>query len=59
MAGGFENVWEIELFKRKKNGEPETKRALDYLRTTRNLHNSCHRYERRAVLQNVLAIILL
>ena len=37
---------EQELFTKKKNGETGTKGALEYFKipkTTRNLHNSCHR----------------
>ena len=76
---GFENVCEIiwikaseilkkvqqELFARKKNGEMETKRALDYVRMPKlqeiftTAATMFHRYERLAVLQNVFAIILL
>ena len=54
-----------ELFTRKENGETGTKRALHYFTMPKLqeiftlLHNSCHRYERLAVLQNVFAIILL
>ena len=54
-----------ELFTRKKNGETGTKRALDYLRMPKLQEVFIiaaivfHRYERRAVLQNVFAIILI
>ena len=54
-----------ELFTKKKNGETETKKAVDYL-TMPKLQEIftlvaivCLRYERLAVLQNVFAIILL
>ena len=54
-----------ELFTKKKNGETETKRALDYLGMPKlqeiftTVAIVCHRYEGLAVLQNVFAIILL
>ena len=54
-----------ELFTKKKNGETETKSALDYLRMPKlqEIFTAVaivwHRYERLAVLQNVFAIILL
>ena len=50
---------------KKKNGETETKRALDYLRMPKlqeiftTVAIVCHRYERLAVLQIVFATILL
>ena len=54
-----------ELFTKKKNGETETKKAIDYL-TMPKLQEIltavaivCLRYERLPVLQNVFAIILL
>ena len=54
-----------ELFKRKENGETGTKRALDYFRMPKlqEIFTTAaivfYRYERLAVFQNVLAIILL
>ena len=57
-------VWQ-ELFKKKKNRETETKRALDYLRMPKlqeiftTVAIVCHDYERLAVLKNVYATILL
>ena len=59
LAGGT-----IVLTK-EKNGETETKRALDYLRMPKlqeiliTVAIVCHRYERLAVLQIVFATILL
>ena len=51
-----------KLFTRNKNGETGTKRALDYFRMPKLQEISAivfHRFERLAVFQNVLAIILL
>ena len=58
-----------ELFTRQKNGETETKRALDHLRMPKlqeifttaadRVSSLDYRYERLAVVQNVFAIILL
>ena len=59
-----EKVWQ-ELFTKKKNGEMETKKAIDYLTMPKlqeiftSVAIVCLRYERLAVLQNVFAIILL
>ena len=59
LAGG------TVVFTKKKNGERETKRALDYLRMPKlqeiliTVAIVCHRYERLAVLQIVFATILL
>ena len=59
-----EKVWQ-ELFTKKKNGEKETKKAIDYLTMPKRqeiftkVAIVCLRYERLAVLQNVSAIILL
>ena len=59
LAGG------TVVFTKKKNGETETKRALDYLRMPKlqeiliTVAIVCHRYERLAVLQIVFATILL
>ena len=53
------------VFTKKKNGETETKRALDYSRMPKlqeifmTVAIVCHRYERLAVLQIVFATILL
>ena len=50
---------------KKKNGETETKKAIDYLTMPKlqeiftTVAIVCLRYERLAVLQNVFAIILL
>ena len=50
---------------KKKNGEKETKKALDYLRMPKlqeiftTVAIVCSRYERLVVLKNVFAIILL
>ena len=52
----------LELFTRKENGETGTKRALDYFRMPKLQEISAivfHRFERLAVFQKVLAIILL
>ena len=52
----------LELFTRKENGETGTKRALDYFRMPKLQEISAivfHRFERLAVFQNILAIILL
>ena len=54
-----------ELFTVQKNGETGTKRALDYFRMPKlqQIFTTAamvfHRYERRAVSQNVFPIILL
>ena len=56
-----------ELFTKKKNGETETKRALEKLENVQikvqeiftTVAIVCHRYEKLAVSQNVFAIILL
>ena len=51
-----------KLFTRNKNGETGTKRALDYFRMPKLQEISAivfHRFERLAVFQNVVAIILL
>ena len=51
-----------ELFTVQKNGETGTKRALDYFRMPKLQEISAivfHRFERLAVFQNVVAIILL
>ena len=54
-----------ELFTKKKIGETETKKAIDYLIMPKlqeiftTVAIVCLRYERLAVLQNVFAIILL
>ena len=54
-----------DQFTKKKNGETETKRALDNLRMPKvqeiftAVAVVCHCYERLAVSQNVFAIILL
>ena len=77
MARGFENVCEIisdwdkwklrkkfsrSYLQRRKNGETETKKAIDYLAMPKLQEIfttvAIVRYERIAVLQNVFAIIL-
>ena len=61
----LEKTFSWSCFKKKKNGETETKRILDNFRTPKpqeifiTVAIVCHCYERLAVLQNVLAIILL
>ena len=62
-----ENLWKSlgRAITKKKNGETETKKALDYLRMPKlqeiftTVAIVCHRYESLVVLQNIFAIILL